>query len=354
MNLEELKAKRAEIMARMKGLKDGIQKRSITAAYAKEELERLRTERTVIDQQIALITTPRTEGVTSWRDIASAMIEKRAITLNGTGSINQIKELVKIIKKKTPVLDLVRYFYGPNASTNIPVWNPTVAKPGNYAEGATNIPKDTNAVLSASTITPYAYVSLLQVSAETLMLGQANLEAELPEIFADAFADAMHEGLLIGDGLGRNMAGLFPAIPAGNQIACGAAGTPLMADIVKLALTIQDKKGEGVIILNQNIYTGIMADPTTGVADLYKEELIRSKTVEGIKVILTSDAPNSITAGSVVAVAGDLKYYGVGVASEILIEPKKQVGDTNTYFEASMWFNGKAIIADNFFGLVTV
>jgi hypothetical protein len=45
------------------------------------------------------------------------MTEKRAITLNGTGAIAQVKEL----QAKTPLLEKVRYFYGANAATNIPV-----------------------------------------------------------------------------------------------------------------------------------------------------------------------------------------------------------------------------------------
>jgi hypothetical protein len=64
------------------------------------------------------------------------LIEKHAITLNGTGAINQIKELAKELQAKTPVLQRVRYFYGPNASTNIPVLSPGLATPAVAAEGA--------------------------------------------------------------------------------------------------------------------------------------------------------------------------------------------------------------------------
>jgi len=60
-----------------------------------------------------------------------------------------------------------------------------------------------------------------------------------------------------------------------------------------------------------------MDDATTGVAEMYKEELIRSKTVEGVRVLLTSFAPNSVVAGSAVAVAFRGKDYAFGLASEI-------------------------------------
>jgi HK97 family phage major capsid protein len=135
---------------------------------------------------------------------------------------------------KTPILNAVKYFYGANAQTNIPVLTPSVATPGNYAEGVTNVAADGQAQLVSKVITPYAYVSLLPVSAETLTLGSVNFETELPSIFADAFAQAFHNGILTGDGAGRNMKGLFVGVPTGNQIQCSAAGAPKVVDLVSL------------------------------------------------------------------------------------------------------------------------
>jgi hypothetical protein len=105
--------------------------------------------------------------------------------------------------------------------------------------------------------------------------------------------------------------------------------------------------------MHQKVYSGIQADDTVGVAQLYKEELIRSKTIEGVKVILTGYAPSSTSTGSTVAVACRLSDYGFGLASEIQIKPKEIVGDTNTYFEAIVFANGKKIVEKNFYGLVT-
>ena len=127
-----------------------------------------------------------------------------------------------------------------------------------------------------------------------------------------------------------------------------------MADLVKLALTMRDYTDDAVIVMHPAIYSGIQADPTAGVAELYKEELIRTKTVEGVRVILTGYAPSSVSAGSTVAVAGRMADYAVGLASEIAIEPVKRVGDTNTYFQAIVFANGGKILTRNFYGLRTV
>jgi HK97 family phage major capsid protein len=348
--------KKTEIDIEIRSLKEDIVSGKITADDAKKKFDELRAKKAEVEKAIALEQAPverSTERSATAADIQKALIEKRAITLNGTGAINQIKELAKELQAKTPVLNLVRYFYGPNASTNIPVLSPGLATPAAAAEGATSIAVDTTAVLGSKSITPHAFVSILPISLEALTMGTVNFDSELPAIFADAFAQGFHRGILTGTGTGLNFTGLFGSIPAANQIACGAEGSPLIADLVRLALTIQDLTDSGVIVLSPSVYAGVLADPAEGVSKVYKEELIRSKTIENVKVILTSAAPSDL-AGSIVAVAGRLDDYGLGMASEIAIEPIKKVGDTNTYFQASVFANGIPIVVKNFYGLKTI
>ena len=56
-----------------------------------------------------------------YRDIINAMKEKRAITLSGAGAVEVVSELFKVFKNRTNILDGVRFFYGPNSQTKIPV-----------------------------------------------------------------------------------------------------------------------------------------------------------------------------------------------------------------------------------------
>jgi HK97 family phage major capsid protein len=345
------KEKKIEIDLQIRSLQDEIVNGKINADDAKKKFDELRAKKSEIEKAIALENAPIEKREIKNADIQKALIEKRAITLNGTGAINQIKELAKELQAKTPVLGRVRYFYGPNASTNIPVLSPGLATPAVASEGATSIAVDSTAVLGSKSITPHAYVSILPISLEALTMGTVNLDSELPAIFADAFAQGFHRGILTGDGTGLNFTGLFSAIPASNKVVCAAAGNPKIADLVKLALTVQDLTDSGVIVLSPSIYAGILADTTTGVAEVYKEELIRNKTIENVQVILTSAAPSDTTSGEIVAVAGRLDNYGLGMASEINIDPIKKVGDTNTYFQASIFANGIPIVNKNFYGL---
>jgi HK97 family phage major capsid protein len=357
---KKLQEEKMQINIELRALSESIQKKEIKASDARKKADELRARREEIDKKIALANKPKDPKEHESRSapklieqLSKALKENRALTLNGTGSIAQLTELIKELQAKTPILEKVTYFRGQNANTNIPILSPTIAAPGNYAEGASAIAADTQAQLITQVLTPYAYVSLLPVTAETLLLGTVNIESELSTIFADAFSQVFHAGILTGDGTGRNFKGIFPSILTANKISCAAAGDPKIADLVNLALTVQDMTDDAVIILNSAIYTKIMADATTGVAELYKEGLIRDKKIEGVSVIMTSAAPNSVTAGSVVAACGRLRDYGLAMANEMIIKPKEKVGDTNTYFEATIFANGKPILDKNWYGLVT-
>lgn len=346
---KKLNADRDNINLELRSLSDKVKAGTIKAADAAEQLKELRARKAANDKEIANANAPANLRSTQYADIANAMKENRAITINGTGAINQIKELVKILTAKTPLLQKVRYFYGANASTNIPVFTATPARPAAQAEGAKEIANDVKAAMGNKALTPYAFVSILPITAEAIRLGSIDIESELDGIFADAFADAFHNGIANGTGLSGEFTGLFTGVDASN-VTTSTGDTLKMQDLVNLALQIQDKTDSGVIIMNSAVYSTFMADTTDGI-DVYKESLARDKKIEGVSVVLTSAAPNSVASGSTVAIAGDLKDYGMAVAGELEIEPIKVLGDTHTYFQATMYANGSPIIAKNFYGL---
>lgn len=285
-------------------------------------------------------------------EMRSAMQEKRAITINGAGAYNVVSNIVKEIQAKKPLTKMVQTFYGPNASTNIPVFSPSLATPAYASEGKTDVSSDSTATLGVKSLTPYSFVSVLPVSSNALHMSGADLESQLPSIFAEAFGRAIHNGILQGDGTTGNFTGLFTdgAVASGNVIDTDGVGDLVMADLVKLALKIQDYVDDGVIVMNSSIYSTVMGDTTAG-TDVYKEELARGKTIEGVKVVLTSAAPSTAAAGDLVAVAGPMSSYGLAIANSLEITPIKVKGDTNTYFQAEMFLNGAPIIDANFFAL---
>ena len=326
----------------------------------KNDREAFQAEQRAFEKQKAEFETPAVkrdrEVVTTMREVITAMQEKRAITLSGAGAVEVVGELFKAFRNRTDILNGLRYFYGPNAATKIPVLSPRPARPARVAEGVTNASSDSTAALGATSLEPETYFSELPVSWETLKYCPANFERELVEIFADAFADAMANQVVVGKGKTTyyEFAGLFTSVPSANQIACAAAGAPAMADLVKLALKMQEKvMVNPTIVISPTLYAGITAASVSGY-EVYKNELIMNRTIEGVKVEVCGYAPSTTTANSIVAVGFDKGDYAVGVTTDITIEPIRAKGDTNTYFQAIMGMDGKPICAANVYGLKAI
>jgi hypothetical protein len=85
---------------------------------------------------------------------------------------------------------------------------------------------------------------------------------------------------------------------------------------------------------------------------LYKESLIRDKTVEGVQIMLTSGAPSATATGSTLMTALELRNYGMAIGGEVIIEPIKKLGSTLTYFQATAFSNGSLILPANAYSLV--
>jgi len=290
------------------------------------------------------------------REIGKAMLEKRTITLQGTGAVAVVNELFKVLMTRNDFLRDFRYFQGPNSKTIIPVLNPRPARPGRVAEGVTNASPDSTAALTTTELNPETYFSELPVSFETLRYSAADIEAQLPTIFAEAFADAIANQIINGKGKPTyyEFRGLFTQVPAGNQIACAASGAPTIVDLVKLALTMKDKTMVNpAIFISPTLYAGITTASVSGY-DVYRNELIMNRTIEGVRVIVTGHCPSATTANAIVAVGTDLKNVAIGVAADLTIRPVTVNGDTNTYFQAMMGLDGAPIIAANTYGLKAI
>ena len=290
------------------------------------------------------------------RSIINDMMEKRAITLSGSGAVEVVNELFKVFRNKTGILEGVRFFQGPNAQTKIPVLSPRPALPVRYAEGATSVTADSTAALGATVLEPETYVAVLPVSWETLKYSSYNFESELYTVLAECFVEAMATQMVTGRGKTTyyEFAGLYTSVPSANQIACAAAGAPTIADLVKLALTMQTKvMSNPTIVISPTLYAGITAATVSGY-DVYKNELIMNRTIEGVKVEVTGYAPSVTTANAIVAVGFDKNDYAIGIGSEIIIDPIKKVGDTNTYYQAAFCMDGKPIVAANTYALKAI
>ena len=343
-----------------KKFEEAMSKLQTMSEDLKKDRDAFNAERQEFEKRQAAMIAPANDGRSvlreQMRDLVLALQEKRAITLQGAGAVEVVGALFKVFKNRTDILNGLRYFYGPNSSTNIPILNPRPARPARVAEGVTNASGDSTAAIGATKLVPETYFSELAVSHESLRYLPFDLEAQLTEIFGDAFADALANQVVSGRGKDTyyEFSGLFTSVPSDNQIACAAAGAPTIVDLVKLALKMKDKvMATPTIVISSTFF----ASATTGTIqgyDVYRNELILNGTIQGVKVEVSGYAPTSTSANSIVAVGFDKGDYAVGIATDLTIRPVTKTGDTNTYFQAMMGMDGKPIVAANTYALKAI
>lgn len=291
-------------------------------------------------QANAPVETPKEER-SAWLDIAKAMKEKRTVTVNGTGMQKTIKELVKKIQDDDSILSRARFFYGANASTVIPVWAENIIAQF-ITEGGSVTPATQN--VGTTTVIPKEAFASLPVSDMALDLSEVELAAELPEIFANAFAVLMATQMMTGDG--TNMQGIFTA--SGTTAYTKAIS---IANLDGFALALRGKKYRNpCIVMSSTVYTAFISDTATDeTTKILKESLIRDKKIEDVEVIITPYAPTSVAAEAKVAIGGDLSNYAIGVAGQLKIKQKDVASNSLVYFDGSSYFSGKPVIASDFF-----
>lgn len=337
---EQLNAVIMEKRSFMESIENG------TVEFNKEEADAkiadFEARSTKIKKELAEMERPMEKETRSnvWAQIAEGMQKRTPVSINGTGVVNTLKELVKAVQKDNSILNGARFFYGPNAATNIPVWASHVTAAFVAENGSATAQ---NKALAATSVTPKQAMCSLPVSKMTLDLSAVEFEAELPGIFNVGFGDLMAQEMLTGDG--TNMQGIFT-----DTGATGFTAAITVAKLAELALSVKEKKyANPVIVMSSAIYGQFMADASTDeTTKIYKESLIRDKTIEGVKVIISGYAPVAHASSDVIAVAGDLANYAIGVAGELNIEPKGTAGASYTTYDAIQYFSGKPVISADF------
>ena len=288
-----------------------------------------------------------------YRALKEAMIqaatERRAVTIGMTGNVQVVPTLVSDgIKNYSKITKGLSYFYGPNAETVIPLIG--VPDEAIVAENGT-ITDDSTTALDACEVKPKAHVVQLPISAETLLMSGANIESQLPAIFEKSFGKGMASGAMQGAGTGNLMTGLFAAAALSLTETCAAAGKPTWDDIMTIVLDAKDMWDDAVLTLNPAFVANLLADTTAESAPL-KTAFLMTGAILGMPVIATGYAPSDTTSGAVLAVAGPLSNFGVGIALQMIVEPIVSATSTQRLFRATMFYNGKPISKKNGYALL--
>ena len=339
-----------ELRDRIKGVG-----KSITKREAEDTLKRLSKRKSALQKERAELARPGAAvrgafgGVTR-EALIKAAAEHRSIVIGTSqlGAVNQIRELFKEIAETDNILNFATYYYGPNAATNIPVLSPMedvtpVDEPENSSDTKA-VAVDDSTSLSVTEIQPRAYARVLPITAEMLQMGVVDIESQVPEIFRQSFQRVMHKGMLTGDGEEKRMKGIFTsaaANTAGQTAKTGSAGVSV-TDLAGLALRVSSLDESFRLIMSPSTYQTILGDATDSEdIKIYKEGLIRDKSIEGVPILLDAYAPTE--SGKPVVVACPLRRYAIGVAGELVIKPIDVMGDTRTYYQAIMFFSAKQV-----------
>ena len=348
--------------------------RSVDIGKAQSELDALAKRSAGLRRELAELRRPGGGGggfsLMTRESLLKAAREMRAIQIGevgsaGIGAIQQVRELFREVAESDELLNMASYYYGPNASTNIPVLT-AMDEPDSYAEGTAAVKDDSGTGIYVTEIQPHSYSIVLPVTAEMIQMGAVDIEAELPSIFAKAFSTKMHKAMLTSDDSAdaKLMRGIFHsadlhanANSSEARVSGTTSGSITVTELAELALRVASKDASYRIIMNPSVYQGILSSSSNDSEDIkvYKEGLIRDKSIEGVPIMLDTYAPAKDLAGSsmAIAVAAPISRYAIGVAGELVIEPIRAPRDTKTYFQAIMFFSGRQVADTDVYSVVS-
>lgn len=309
---------------------------------ADEKLIEIRSAKKELEQERALKDAPVNENRSADRakfyaDVQKAMKESRAVTVSGTDTVNVASNLVYALEAKKDLLKRFSIFTGASASNIIPVWNNGEGEFSPVAENGTFATAD--GAMSTTTIQPYAFAKSIKVSDEVLKLSAVNFESEINTIITNSMARTILKQIFNGTGAD----GQFTPITSGATAMTVTAFN--MTNLQKFALEIMDKTDNGVILMNPSVYSTLV-DGSTKKEEVLIKKLLEDKTIEGVPVVLSSYVPDAT--GGNYCIGGDLNNYAIGVANELQITPKQTAGTLAHTYDASVYINGKPIVAGEF------
>jgi HK97 family phage major capsid protein len=312
-----------------------------------------------LEQKFSSMTIPQTNPKDSAvKKIVEDLKSNKSIsnlTENGAGNVEVVSEIVRGLTSKGLIAPKVRIFYGDNARTNIPVFDPGLAMPSgvNYGDESTTA---STAALNPVTLTPYPFISLLPV--DRLALYTTSIESSLVDIFGDAFGQSWDNQILNGTG-SYQFTGIYNSTwitsvstaYSGNVKTAASATAVTWKELQSLARTASavGPSGNMAMIMHPDVINSVIT--ATGASPAAEIEYLGKGTIAGVPVILSNWAPNTMTTGKYVAVACDLSKYAAAFVRDIIVDPIKVKGSAYVYEQASVYANGAPLSKSAFFYL---
>ncbi len=351
--MNKFEQEKMDIDLELRSLQGKIKDGSVNPEEGRKVLNELRAKKAEVEKAEALASAPISETRSvEVADIQKALIEQRSIELGSNGDSAFSSKVFEVAQNSDEIVGTITIENGAIPNTKFSLFSPTVNNIARVAEDGTGSTVST-AAFAPKTVTPAPYLGYVNVSDYFLRFAPAQLEGKLTSLFGKGFSVQMAKEIIIGSGTGE-MKGLFIDTAITAYAECAAAGAPKLKDLLKLVskMTGKFKRSQLAIVINPTFWADIMAEDT-------KWSYINNKadyfTFNGVRVIESDDAPTTTTAGSKVAVIGNLADYGVAVASQVILEKlSKTAGSLNTPIRGTLYFDGGVIVPSSFATLKTV
>lgn len=286
------------------------------------------------------------------RDVGKELLQKRAVTLSSTGSVNTDSQLVKLVKNQRKVLGRCKFYYGRDMSTVIPVMAAAPSDPAVQTEGSTGITFTQGMALTAKTLTPQNDFALLPVTDYALKFSKVS-EADLLAVFAEGFGDKW-DGLISGATNGGVCEGLFQggAVASANRTKTSATGFATLQEMYAFAGKVKKKNGNFAIYTTTEQVSALMAEATNDYSFI-KKEIAEKGTIRGIEIVETVFTGTGST-GEFLAVASDLgRNYAIGLAQDVEIKGFEAADSNVVTYKGTAYIKGDIISDKNNFALVS-
>lgn len=216
------------------------------------------------------------------------------------------------------------------------------------------IPQDSTLAYTKRTMTANSLAKGIKVSKKLQKTSALNIDVLVKDMLGKKFASAIENAICNGTGSGQPL-GLFVAdangIPTTRDVV--TAGASLAADdFIDLVMSIAPGyRKNAVLIMNTAVVKAAMKLKDQNGAYIYQPSFRdgAAPTICGVPVIESEFAPSAMSAGSYVAVVGDLDYYWWLQSVDLEVQVmKEQYGAANVGFDGLMFCDGAPVLAEAF------
>lgn len=372
MSVIELKEKRMEAVTEMRSINDTAkaENRNLTEEERsrwdalKADVDTMSTDIEKEEREAELagfdVQKPETKEEERTMDIneefrSYLMGEQRALTTGSTsgGALAPeafVADVIEGIEKAAPLTKIVHKVPVKGAAS---IGAPAVSTDASNASWTTEgdtIPVDSDLAYTKRQMTANTLAKGVTVTKKLAKTSALNIDNLITGVLGKKFAAAIENAICNGDGSGQPL-GLFTAdnngIPAARDVTT-ASSSIAADDFIDLVMAIAPGyRANAVLVMNTAIVKAAMKLKDSNGQYIYQPSFRdgAAPTICGVPVIESEFAPSATTAGSYVAVVGDMDYYWWLESTDLEIQVmKEKYGAANLGYDGLMFCDGAPVL----------